>query len=172
MCCCALLLLFLFDVLGFSNAQLCGNITSGSQDGIFLDSFQKNDSQISSRRLTIEPRTNAYKHHLCKGTAGPGGDLIPENAQSLRTRMSREEHSILLKSFSPEENAAVISLMTTIVTRDLSQCVLVLLWDEAYAPTPLVDYLAHLPNPKQVRVLLHVSSIAFCDLDLRQKCFS
>ncbi|KAK8389339.1 hypothetical protein O3P69_008819 [Scylla paramamosain] len=84
---------------------------------------------------------DGFRHEPCKGAAG-----TDETAQLLRVRVSGR----VQPSISPVENAALTSLLTKIVTRELSHCVLVLLWDEVYARTPLIDTLVHLPNPKQV----------------------
>lgn len=169
-CCCALMFLLLLDSLRFNNAHQCDNFTSGSQVGRFLEPVHRDDSQISFT-LTTEPQTTTYKHQLCNENPEEEGGSTSENCQSLRTCVFRKEHQTLLKSLRPEGSAAMISLITSIVTRELSQCVLVLLWDKAYAPTQLVDYLAHLPNPKQVRVLLRELYIVFYDMELQQTFF-
>ncbi len=149
---CTLLVVYMFDVFKFSDALVCGSITRESEDGRLIQVVQKNDSHISLNRLASVPQSD-LRHQPCMGAAGIDESLI-ETARLLRVRVSRRVQPTRLESVSSVENAALTSLLTRIVTRELSHCVLVLLWDELYARTSLVDRLVHLPNPKQVRPAL------------------
>ena len=147
-----LLLLYILVVLRIINASVRSSNTNGSQDGRFLESVQKKQSHLSLRRLAREPQQTVFKHQPCKGAAR-AGDV---HFQSHPVCLTRRAHPNFLQSISDVENTPVASLLTSIVTHELSHCVLMLLWDETYARTPLVDHLVQLPNPKQVRALLHV----------------